>query len=92
MRAHDDNTIQNQSRRQRDILGYRKIARRVAKEGKDIKVRVSNKNVPTFLGVRKFEFNECETIDQVGVVNGLTWTGFGDRVVPEISQAGLVRV
>jgi len=66
---------------ERELAGiFRKIARRVAKEGKEIKVRVSNKNVPTFLGVRKFEFNECETTDQIGVVNGLTWTGFGGEI------------
>jgi ATP-dependent Lon protease len=59
---------------------FRKIARRVAKEGKEIKIRVSAKTMPSYLGVRKFELNECETTDQVGVVNGLTWTGFGGEI------------
>jgi ATP-dependent Lon protease len=59
---------------------FRKIARRVAKDGKEVKNRVNQKTVSAYLGVRKFDLNECELSDQVGIVNGLTWTGFGGEI------------
>jgi ATP-dependent Lon protease len=59
---------------------YRKVARKIAKEGKDQKIRVNTKNVSSHLGVRKFELNECELENQVGIVHGLTWTGFGGEI------------
>ncbi len=59
---------------------FRKIARRVAKEGKEIKIRANAKTVSGYLGVRRFELNECEIEDQVGIANGLTWTSYGGEI------------
>ncbi|HUT55594.1 MAG TPA: endopeptidase La [bacterium] len=68
---------------------YRKVARKVAKEGKDQKIRVNTKNVSSYLGVRKFDLNECEFVNQVGIVHGLTWTGFGGEI--QTVEAAVVR-
>ncbi len=67
---------------ERELAGiFRKIARQVAKEEEESPcIRVNSDNLADYLGVRKFELTECETKDQIGVVNGLTWTGYGGSI------------
>jgi len=47
----------------------------------EIKVSVSDKNLSTFLGVKKFKFGELESEDKIGVVTGLAWTEYGGEIL-----------
>ena len=61
-----------------------KIARKVVKKvvsKEETKVNVSDKNLSTFLGVKKFKFGELETEDKIGVVTGLAWTEYGGEIL-----------
>ena len=61
-----------------------KIARKVVKKvisKEEVKVSVSDKNLSTFLGVKKFKFGELETEDKIGVVTGLAWTEYGGEIL-----------
>ena len=61
-----------------------KIARKVVKKvvsNEETKVSVSDKNLSTFLGVKKFKFGELETEDKIGVVTGLAWTEYGGEIL-----------
>jgi len=87
--------VRNLERELASIL--RKIARQVAKEEEEAPViKTNSENLSDYLGVRKFEFTECETRDQIGVVNGLTWTGYGGSIqtveVSVVPGKGKVRI
>jgi ATP-dependent Lon protease len=58
----------------------RKVARRVA-EGDDQMVRVSEDNVPDFLGIPHVYPDEILKKDQVGVATGLAWTPSGGDIL-----------
>ena len=61
-----------------------KIARKVVKKvvsKEETKVSVSDKNLSTFLGVKKFKFGELESEDKIGVVTGLAWTEYGGEIL-----------
>ena len=61
-----------------------KVARKVVKKvvsGEEKKVVVTNKNIPEFLGVKKFKYGEVESEDRVGIVTGLAWTEFGGEIL-----------
>jgi ATP-dependent Lon protease len=55
----------------------RKVARKVVDEGKEKPIEVVAKNVPTFLGVPKFQLNKKEDRDEIGLTNGLSVTSSG---------------
>jgi ATP-dependent Lon protease len=59
----------------------RKVAKRVIKEGKEIKVRVSAKSVQQFLGVPKYRRGQLEEEDRVGLTTGLAWTEVGGELL-----------
>ena len=61
-----------------------KITRKVVKKvvsKEEVKVSVSDKNLSTFLGVKKFKFGELESEDKIGVVTGLAWTEYGGEIL-----------
>ena len=61
-----------------------KIARKVVKKvvsKEETTVSVSDKNLSTFLGVKKFKFGELETEDKIGVATGLAWTEYGGEIL-----------
>ncbi len=61
-----------------------KVARKVVKKvvsGEEKKVVVTSKNIPDFLGVKKFKYGEVESEDRVGIVTGLAWTEFGGEIL-----------
>ena len=61
-----------------------KITRKVVKKvvsKEEIKVSVSDKNLSTFLGVKKFKFGELESENKIGVVTGLAWTEYGGEIL-----------
>jgi ATP-dependent Lon protease len=59
----------------------RKVAREVAKEGPEHKVRVTSQTVPKYLGVPKYRFGRSEEKDEVGLATGLAWTEFGGELL-----------
>ncbi|MDD3580335.1 MAG: endopeptidase La [Desulfobacca sp.] len=59
----------------------RKVAREVAKEGKEHKVKVSSQSIPKYLGVPKFRFGRTEEQDEIGLTTGLAWTEFGGELL-----------
>ena len=58
----------------------RKVARKVA-EGNKRTVKVTPKNLHTFLGVPKFMREDDLEQNEVGVVNGLAWTPVGGEIL-----------
>jgi len=61
-----------------------KLARKVVKKvvnGEEKKVEINSKNIPDFLGVKKFKYGEVESEDKVGIVTGLAWTEFGGEIL-----------
>jgi ATP-dependent Lon protease len=60
------------------------LIRKAVKEiamGKTEKVRVTLRNLGTFLGVRRYRFGEIEQEDLVGVSTGLAWTEMGGELL-----------
>jgi ATP-dependent Lon protease len=45
------------------------------------KIKITKKNLETFLSVPKFRYGEAEQEDQVGVVTGLAWTEVGGELL-----------
>ena len=58
----------------------RKATKEILMSGLD-KVTVSLRNLEKFSGVRKFRFGEVESMDLVGVTNGLAWTEVGGEIL-----------
>src|ERR1700674_2337047 len=59
----------------------RKVARRVVKEGRGIKLEVTPANVNEFLGVIKFRELWAEKKNEIGLTTGLAWTEVGGQVL-----------
>ena len=67
---------------ERELAGIcRKVAREVAKEGLEHKVRVTSQTVSKYLGIPKFRFGRSEEKDEVGLTTGLAWTEFGGELL-----------
>jgi ATP-dependent Lon protease len=60
---------------------YRKVAKKVLREGRDVSVRITPEGVQKFLGVPKFRYGKGEEQDQVGLANGLAWTEVGGELL-----------
>jgi ATP-dependent Lon protease len=61
-----------------------KVTRKVVKKvvnNEEKSVEVNEKNIPDFLGIKKFKFGELEADDKVGIVIGLAWTEFGGEIL-----------
>ena len=61
-----------------------KVTRKVVKKvvsGEVEKVQVNDKNIPDFLGIKKFKFGEVENKDKTGIVIGLAWTEVGGEIL-----------
>ena len=60
----------------------RKAARQVARAGHEQeKIRVTEANVPRFLGVHRFREQQREAQNLVGIANGLAWTETGGELL-----------
>ena len=59
----------------------RKAVRELVSGGKRKSVRITEKNIEKYAGVRRFRYGEAETEDQVGVVTGLAWTEVGGELL-----------
>tara|TARA_B100001123_G_scaffold427241_1_gene542502 strand:+ start:1946 stop:4333 length:2388 start_codon:yes stop_codon:yes gene_type:complete len=61
-----------------------KLARKTVKNiltNEDKKFEINSKNLPDYLGVKKFKYDEIESDNKVGVVTGLAWTEFGGEIL-----------
>ena len=61
-----------------------KIARKTVKNiltNKIKKLEINEQNLPDYLGIKKFKFDEMETENKVGVVTGLAWTEYGGEIL-----------
>jgi len=61
-----------------------KITRKVVKKvvsKEETKVNVNDKNLSSYLGVKKFKFGELESENKIGVVTGLAWTEYGGEIL-----------
>jgi ATP-dependent Lon protease len=45
------------------------------------KLEINSKNLPDFLGVKKFKYDEMESDNKIGVTTGLAWTEFGGEIL-----------
>jgi ATP-dependent Lon protease len=59
----------------------RKTVKKVVSKGKDYKVKVTVKNLESFLGVPKYRRSEIDKEDEVGVAIGMAWTEFGGELL-----------
>lgn len=60
------------------------LIRKAVKEliiSKKKSVRVTDKDLGTYLGVPKYRYGEVEETDQIGVVTGLAWTDVGGELL-----------
>ncbi len=71
--------------------GVRELERKISEicrkaimklENSDEVVRVSEKNISEFLGIKKYFRDKVNRENQVGVVNGLAWTKVGGTLLP----------
>ena len=44
-------------------------------------ISINSKNLPDYLGIKKFKYGELESKDMVGVFTGLAWTEFGGEIL-----------
>ncbi len=61
-----------------------KLARKTVKNiltSEDKKIEINSKNLPDYLGVKKYKYSEIESDNKVGVVTGLAWTEFGGEIL-----------
>ncbi len=70
--------VRNLERKIATIL--RKVAKKIA-EGEKKKIKVTEKEIPTYLGPIKFSASLIEKKDEVGQVTGLAWTEAGGDIL-----------
>ena len=61
-----------------------KIARKIVKKldsKEKVKQELTDTDLDSYLGVKKFNFGEMETENKVGVATGLAWTEVGGEIL-----------
>lgn len=60
----------------------RKVARKIVeKKNKELKIKITQLNLPSYLGPPKFHSSEAEKEKRIGIVTGLAWTEVGGEVL-----------
>jgi ATP-dependent Lon protease len=59
----------------------RKVARKVVKEGKGLKLTIGPDDLQEYLGVIKFRDTKSEEKSEVGLATGLAWTEVGGQIL-----------
>jgi ATP-dependent Lon protease len=59
----------------------RKVARKVVKEGKHLRVTVTANDLQEYLGVVKFRDTKGEEKNEIGLATGLAWTEVGGQIL-----------
>ena len=66
----------------------RKVAAQIVENGDEGKITITPEKVEFYLGAKKFRIEETAKEDEIGVANGLAWTGAGGEML-EIEAAVL---
>ena len=61
---------------------FRKVARKVVLEGKDVSVEVTDASLAGHLGVPRFRASRQEERNEIGTATGLAWTEVGGEILP----------
>lgn len=87
----DDSALTEIIRRYTREAGVRNLEREIAKvarkavteivKGDAKRVDVTDQNIDTYLGVKKYRYGLAEKEDQIGVVTGLAWTSVGGEIL-----------
>jgi len=59
----------------------RKVALKVVKDGKDQKVAIKARDIPTWLGIPKYRLGKKEDTDHVGLTHGLSVSEYGGDIL-----------
>ncbi|MFH2012089.1 MAG: endopeptidase La [Pseudomonadota bacterium] len=59
----------------------RKVAKEVAKKGKNTKIRIQSSSLQKYLGVPKYRYGKAEEDNTVGLAIGLAWTELGGELL-----------
>jgi ATP-dependent Lon protease len=59
----------------------RKVARKVAKKGKDTSILISEQSVKKYLGPPRYRHGQIEETDEIGLATGLAWTEVGGEIL-----------
>jgi ATP-dependent Lon protease len=59
----------------------RKVALKVVKDGKDQRIEITGKEIPTYLGVPKYRLGKTEEHDEIGLVHGLSVSDYGGDIL-----------
>ncbi len=59
----------------------RKVAKHIAKHGKDTSIQISTQSIPKYLGVYRFRYGTAEDKDEIGMTTGLAWTEAGGELL-----------
>ncbi len=59
----------------------RKVAKEVLHRGRDLRVTVTPRSLPKYLGVPRYRYGMKEERDEVGVATGLAWTEAGGELL-----------
>lgn len=79
-------------KREIQTLGRKSVRKIVGGEADAVKI--TDKNIEVFLGVKKFRFGETDKDDQIGIVTGLAWTEAGGDIltIEAVSMSGKGKV
>jgi ATP-dependent Lon protease len=61
---------------------FRKVARKVVLEGKDVSAAVTDASLGDYLGVPRFRSSRQEEHNEIGTATGLAWTEVGGEILP----------
>ncbi len=59
----------------------RKVARKIAKVGKDTNVKISEQSTRKYLGIPRYRHGQIEETDEIGLATGLAWTEAGGEIL-----------
>ncbi len=59
----------------------RKAVTAIVKDKPEDPIKLDSEKVVEYLGVKPYKYGEVDSVNEVGIVNGLAWTSFGGEVL-----------